>query len=42
MYILGGPFTLFAPTNEAFAKLPPGALNDLLKNHTALVGKYHD
>ena len=26
-----GPFTLFAPTNEAFAKLPAGALEDLLK-----------
>ena len=26
-----GPFTLFAPTDEAFAKLPPGTLEDLLK-----------
>jgi uncharacterized surface protein with fasciclin (FAS1) repeats len=26
-----GPFTVFAPTDEAFAKLPPGALQDLLK-----------
>ncbi len=26
-----GPFTVFAPTDEAFDKLPPGALNDLLK-----------
>jgi uncharacterized surface protein with fasciclin (FAS1) repeats len=26
-----GPFTLFAPSNEAFAKLPPGALDTLLK-----------
>lgn len=26
-----GPFTVFAPTNEAFAKLPAGALEDLLK-----------
>lgn len=26
-----GPFTVFAPTDEAFAKLPEGALNDLLK-----------
>ncbi len=26
-----GPFTVFAPTNEAFAKLPAGALDDLLK-----------
>ena len=26
-----GPFTVFAPTDEAFGKLPAGALNDLLK-----------
>ena len=26
-----GPYTVFAPTDEAFAKLPPGTLNDLLK-----------
>lgn len=26
-----GPFTVFAPTDTAFAKLPPGTLNDLLK-----------
>jgi uncharacterized surface protein with fasciclin (FAS1) repeats len=26
-----GPFTLFAPTDEAFAKLPAGTLEDLLK-----------
>lgn len=26
-----GPFTVFAPTNAAFGKLPPGALADLLK-----------
>ncbi len=26
-----GPFTVFAPTNEAFSKLPPGALDNLLK-----------
>lgn len=26
-----GPFTVFAPTDEAFAKLPKAALNDLLK-----------
>lgn len=34
-----GPFTVFAPTNAAFAKLPPGAVRDLLKpeNKAALV-----
>ena len=26
-----GPFTVFAPTNEAFAALPEGTLEDLLK-----------
>lgn len=26
-----GPFTVFAPTDEAFAKLPAGTLTDLLK-----------
>lgn len=26
-----GPFTVFAPTDAAFAKLPPGTLQDLLK-----------
>src|SRR5689334_14855656 len=26
-----GPFTVFAPTDEAFAKLPPGTLETLLK-----------
>jgi uncharacterized surface protein with fasciclin (FAS1) repeats len=26
-----GPFTLFAPTNEAFAKLPAGTVDTLLK-----------
>ena len=25
-----GPFTVFAPTNEAFAKLPPGTVSTLL------------
>lgn len=27
----GGPFTVFAPTNDAFAKLPAGTLESLLK-----------
>ena len=40
-----GPFTVFAPTNEAFKKLPEGALADLLKpeNKDKLVAvlKYH-
>jgi uncharacterized surface protein with fasciclin (FAS1) repeats len=31
-----GPFTVFAPTDEAFAKLPEGALDKLLKNPEAL------
>jgi uncharacterized surface protein with fasciclin (FAS1) repeats len=26
-----GPFTVFAPTNEAFAKLPAGAVDNLVK-----------
>ncbi len=26
-----GPFTVFAPTNEAFAKLPEGTVDELLK-----------
>ena len=26
-----GPFTVFAPTNEAFAKLPKGTVEELLK-----------
>ncbi len=26
-----GPFTVFAPTNEAFSKLPPGTVEGLLK-----------
>lgn len=40
-----GPFTVFAPTNEAFNKLPPGTLDTLLKpeNRDLLtdVLKYH-
>ncbi|MEO0374693.1 MAG: fasciclin domain-containing protein [Cyanobacteria bacterium P01_A01_bin.17] len=27
-----GPFTLFAPTDDAFAKLPKGTIDGLLKN----------
>jgi uncharacterized surface protein with fasciclin (FAS1) repeats len=38
-----GPFTVFAPTDEAFAKLPPGALDALLKDKAKLqaVLTYH-
>jgi len=40
-----GPFTVFAPTDEAFAALPPGTLEDLLKpeNKDKLAGilTYH-
>ena len=34
-----GPFTVFAPTNEAFDKLPPGTVGTLVKpeNHDTLV-----
>ncbi|HET9445926.1 MAG TPA: fasciclin domain-containing protein [Steroidobacteraceae bacterium] len=31
-----GPFTVFAPTNDAFAKIPAGVLNFLLANPDAL------
>jgi uncharacterized surface protein with fasciclin (FAS1) repeats len=35
-----GPYTVFAPNNAAFAKLPPGALEDLMKpeNKAKLAG----
>jgi uncharacterized surface protein with fasciclin (FAS1) repeats len=38
-----GPFTVFAPTNDAFTKLPKGTLDALLANPKALadVLKYH-
>jgi uncharacterized surface protein with fasciclin (FAS1) repeats len=38
-----GPFTVFAPTDEAFAKLPEGTVESLLKNPEALkkVLMYH-
>lgn len=40
-----GPFTVFAPTNEAFAALPAGTVDNLLKpeNKTMLTGilTYH-
>lgn len=31
-----GPFTVFAPTDAAFAKLPKGALDELLKDTSKL------
>ncbi len=40
-----GPFSIFAPTDEAFAKLPAGTVDELLKteNHDKLVAilTYH-
>ncbi|MEZ4400804.1 MAG: fasciclin domain-containing protein [Kofleriaceae bacterium] len=38
-----GPFTVFAPTDEAFAKLPPGTVEALLADKAALtkVLTYH-
>jgi uncharacterized surface protein with fasciclin (FAS1) repeats len=39
-----GPFTVFAPTDAAFAKLPAGTVDTLLKNPTgplAEILKYH-
>ena len=32
----GGPFTVFAPTDEAFAKLPAGTIESLEKDRAAL------
>jgi uncharacterized surface protein with fasciclin (FAS1) repeats len=39
----GGPFTVFAPTDEAFAKLPSGTVEGLLKDREKLgaILKYH-
>ena len=38
-----GPFTVFAPSDEAFKKLPPGALDGLIKDTAKLkaVLSYH-
>lgn len=38
-----GPFTVFAPSDEAFKKLPAGALDGLLKDRVKLASilKYH-
>jgi uncharacterized surface protein with fasciclin (FAS1) repeats len=38
-----GPFTVFAPTNDAFAKLPDGTVDSLLKDKEKLTSilKYH-
>ncbi len=38
-----GPFTVFAPTNEAFAKLPAGTVDALLKDKKKLTSilTYH-
>lgn len=38
-----GPFTVFAPTDAAFAKLPPGTLESLLKDKQKLAAvlTYH-
>ena len=38
-----GPYTVFAPTDAAFAKLPKGALEDLLKDQEKLAAvlTYH-
>lgn len=41
----GGPFIVFAPTNQAFNQLPPGKLNSLLQPQNRLqlqtILKYH-
>ena len=39
----GGPFTVFAPSDEAFAKLPAGTLDGLLKDKKKLTAvlTYH-
>ena len=34
-----GPFTVFAPTDEAFAKLPAGTLEALLKDKERLTAR---
>lgn len=38
-----GPYTVFAPNDAAFAKLPPGTVESLLKNKAklAMILKYH-
>lgn len=38
-----GPFTVFAPTDEAFAKLPPGTVQTLVQNppQLARILTYH-
>jgi uncharacterized surface protein with fasciclin (FAS1) repeats len=38
-----GPYTVFAPNDAAFAKLPPGTVEQLLKNKAklAMILKYH-
>jgi uncharacterized surface protein with fasciclin (FAS1) repeats len=38
-----GPFTVFAPTDEAFAKLPPGTITTLVQNvpQLARILKFH-
>ncbi|BAY17391.1 beta-Ig-H3/fasciclin [Anabaenopsis circularis NIES-21] len=38
-----GPFTVFAPNDEAFAKLPPGTIQTLVQNIPQLtrILKYH-